>query len=54
MKRAEFIKTLSPEDMATYFYVNARSLRQGLKKLNAWLEEDIVLDEFLEGEKIDD
>ncbi len=44
MKRAEFIKTLSLEEMAMYFYVNARSLRQGLKKLNVWLDEEIKED----------
>lgn len=41
MKRAEYIRKLSDEELAMYLYYNKNSTRLGYKKLIDWIKEEI-------------
>jgi hypothetical protein len=41
IKRANYIRSLSDEDLMMYIYRNSRCFSRGMKKLTEWLQEEI-------------
>lgn len=41
MKRAEYIRKLSDEDLALYLYLNKKHTGMGYKKITTWVNEEI-------------
>ena len=45
IKRADYIRSLSDEDLMMYIYRNSRCFSRGMKKLTEWLQEEIEVEE---------
>jgi hypothetical protein len=45
MKRADYIRSLSDEDLMLYIYHNSRYFSKGMKRLAEWLQEEIEVPE---------
>ena len=41
IKRADYIRSLSDEDLMLYIYHNSRYFSKGMKRLTEWLQEEI-------------
>ncbi|GEM_PF-1903967 len=44
IKRADYIRSLSDEDLMMYIYRNSRYFTKGMKRLTEWLQEEIEVD----------
>lgn len=45
IKRADYIRSLSDEDLMLYIYHNSRYFSKGMKRLTEWLQEEIEVPE---------
>lgn len=45
IKRVEYIRSLSDEDMVLYIYLNSKHFIKGMKRLTEWLQEEIEVQE---------
>lgn len=44
MKRADYIRSLSDEELKMYIYHNSRYFTKGMKRLTEWLLEEIEIE----------
>jgi len=45
IKRADYIRSLSDQELILYIYYNNHGFTKGLKKLSEWLKEEIEVQE---------
>lgn len=45
IKRADYIRSLSDDDLMLYIYHNSRYFSKGMKRLTEWLQEEIEVPE---------
>lgn len=45
VKRADYIRSLSDEDLMLYIYHNSRYFSKGMKRLTEWLQEEVEVEQ---------